>query len=80
MSNTYFDIVNISMNTKLVQYRHTCRIVRYWRYIFLMITSSILATSAMLNRYRVYNIDIADISLTLTSLTFVDIAMHTILN
>lgn len=30
MSNTYFDIVNMAMNTKLVQYRHTYRILRYW--------------------------------------------------
>lgn len=30
MSNTYFDNANIAMNTKLVQYRHTCKMVRNW--------------------------------------------------
>lgn len=80
---SFFDIlvVNIAMYT-LIQYRHN--IVRYrtdidkyilhyryCRYFYIVNIIDIIniATSTMLDRYRVYIVDIVDISLTLSSLT-----------
>lgn len=69
MSNTYsfFNIVTMAMYTTLIQYQHN--IVRHRRYFF-DVNIVDFATSTVFNRYRVYTVDFADISLTFTSSTW----------
>lgn len=55
------------MYTTLIQYQHN--IVRHRRYFF-DVNIVDFATSTVFNRYRVYTVDFADISLTFTSSTW----------
>lgn len=62
-----FNIVTMAMYTTLIQYQHN--IVRHRRYFF-DVNIVDFATSTVFNRYRVYTVDFADISLTFTSSTW----------